>query len=72
MTENIRTGLELLLFGMGTVFSFLALLVGICLGMSRLVRRLLPPEQPTTDLLFLAAATAAVRRYRARHRLSGS
>jgi oxaloacetate decarboxylase gamma subunit len=40
----ISQGLDLLLFGMGTVFTFLTLLVGITSAMSALVNRLAPEE----------------------------
>lgn len=66
--------LELLLAGMGTVFGFLVLLVIATRVMSWLVLRTLPrsalgdgPSQfgPTTEEL--AAAAAAVHRYRREH-----
>ncbi len=40
----ITQGLDLMLYGMGTVFSFLTLLVGVTLVMSWLVNRLAPEE----------------------------
>ena len=40
----IAQGLDLLVFGMGTVFTFLTLLVGITRIMSTLVNRLAPQE----------------------------
>lgn len=45
MTE----GLNLMLYGMGTVFVFLTLLVGCTLVMSAVVGRFVPAEQPATD-----------------------
>ena len=40
----ITQGLDLMLYGMGTVFAFLTLLVGVTLVMSRLVNRLVPED----------------------------
>lgn len=40
----ITQGLDLMLYGMGTVFTFLTLLVGVTLVMSWLVNRLVPEE----------------------------
>ena len=40
----ITQGLDLMLYGMGTVFTFLTLLVGVTLVMSWLVNRLAPEE----------------------------
>lgn len=79
MTENlIDQGLELLVFGMGTVLAFLTVLV-IAIGiMSALLRRFFPElEEPATPTLqptpvnvenpdLLAVISAAVHRYRSR------
>ena len=40
----ISQGLDLLLYGMGTVFTFLTLLVGVTSAMSALVNRVAPDE----------------------------
>jgi oxaloacetate decarboxylase gamma subunit len=40
----ITQGLDLMLYGMGTVFTFLTLLVGVTLVMSWLVNRLVPED----------------------------
>lgn len=40
----ITQGLDLMLYGMGTVFTFLTLLVGVTLAMSWLVNRLVPED----------------------------
>ena len=40
----ITQGLDLTLYGMGTVFTFLTLLVGVTLAMSWLVNRLVPED----------------------------
>ncbi len=41
----IEQGLDLLLFGMGTVFIFLTLLVIVTISMSAIIRRWLPEEE---------------------------
>jgi oxaloacetate decarboxylase gamma subunit len=40
----ITQGLDLMLYGMGTVFTFLTLLVGVTLVMSWMVNRLVPED----------------------------
>ena len=40
----ITQGFDLMLYGMGTVFTFLTLLVGVTLVMSWLVNRLVPED----------------------------
>ncbi len=69
----LSQGLELMLIGMGTVFSFLTLLVFATLGMSALARRLQPQAsaapgtggaQPPTDPALVAAITAAIHQHR--------
>ena len=50
----VQQGIELMLFGMGTVFIFLALLVVVTTVMSALVERLSKPESialPIDDVL---------------------
>lgn len=76
MPANLfQQGLELMLFGMGTVFIFLALLVLATGLMSRLVARWVPPEapapaaQPTADSVakdkrLQAVIAAAIHRHR--------
>ncbi len=77
----ISQGIELMLFGMGTVVVFLSLLVAATAAMSRLVTRYFPEPQvlleaaplplpgqagPVDDPELVAVVTAAVHRYRAR------
>ena len=79
--DMISQGLELMLYGMGTVVVFLSLLVVSTVAMSRLVARYFPesetlvaaapqplPVKPGTvdDPEIIAVVTAAVHRYRAR------
>ncbi len=46
-TDLIQQGVELMLFGMGTVFAFLILLVGAVYLMSLMISRFFPePVQP--------------------------
>ncbi len=73
-------GLELMLFGMGTVFTFLAILVVVTNLMSMIVQRFFPdapesvlsntPRPPapvaSNDEQLLAVITAAVHKYRSR------
>jgi oxaloacetate decarboxylase gamma subunit len=75
--ENlIEQGLELMLFGMGSVVIFLSLLVLATILMSRLVRRFLPavvepvPEAVAlqTDAHLLAVISAAVHQHRSRQK----
>jgi oxaloacetate decarboxylase gamma subunit len=74
----VELGLELVVFGMGTVFVFLTLLVFVTGLMSSLVLRfapeapIIPPRRPSgpegaTDPTILAAISAAVKRYRQDH-----
>jgi oxaloacetate decarboxylase gamma subunit len=68
MSELLSQGLNLALYGMGTVFVFLTLLVGATILMSSLVA--VPPESPEEleiDPGVFAAIGAAVRLYRSRH-----
>lgn len=77
----ISQGIELMLYGMGTVVVFLSLLVAATAAMSRLVTRYFPEPQlllerapqppagqagPVHDPEIVAVVTAAVHRYRAR------
>ena len=52
--DIVSQGLELMLYGMGTVVVFLALLVVATTGMSRLIGRYFPePEAPVQGFSFL-------------------
>lgn len=74
----VEQGLELMLYGMGTVLVFLSLLVVATAAMSRLVERLfpepdvaparspLPPPPAAEDPNLPAVIAAAIHRYRAR------
>lgn len=75
MSDLTAIGLELVLLGMGTVFAFLTLLVGVTSLMSRLVIRfssaesldavpLKATEQSGPSPAILAAVATAVRRHR--------
>ena len=71
MADNlIGQGVELMLFGMGTVVVFLTLLVFITSGMSALVARFLPPPpEPLArtagvDAKTLAVISAAIHQHR--------
>ncbi|WP_210396292.1 OadG family protein [Motiliproteus sediminis] len=78
--DLISQGLTLMVFGMGFVFIFLTLLVGVTNLMSVLVTRYLPepevvPAAPrraapaaTDEAQLLAVISAAVHQYRQRHR----
>lgn len=76
-TELLQEGLALMGFGMGFVFVFLTLLVIATTLMSRVVDRLAPVPEPKApaaaparqdDEELLAVLSAAVHRYRQRHR----
>ena len=72
----IEQGLELVLFGMGTVFVFLTMLVFVTGLMSTLVLKFsapIPESSKTvtgtrSDSALMAAAVAAVKRYREDHK----
>ena len=77
-SEIVYQGLELMLFGMGTVVLFLALLVVVTSGMSAFITRFLPEPVPAergistggkeatakVDSQIVAAIGVAVHRYR--------
>lgn len=73
----IDQGLELMLFGMGTVVMFLTLLVLVTSAMSALIQRFAPLQAeieptaavaaPADDPLLLAVITAAIKKHRSRH-----
>lgn len=70
MMELLAPGIDLLLIGLGTVFSFLAVLIGTIALISAAVRRYETrhPQPPTaaaaTDAAHVAAITAAIHRFR--------
>lgn len=77
--DIVAQGLELMLFGMGTVVVFLALLVVATTAMSAFVGRYFPEPEPATiagnkpaagvaspDAEVVAAITAAVHQHRNR------
>ncbi len=77
--DLLDQGLELMYFGMGTVFVFLACLVVATSIMSALVQRYAPeptlpvkpaPAAPGTadDKQRIAAIIAAIHKYRSRHK----
>lgn len=75
MNELMSSGIELMLIGMGMVYSFLAMLVVAIKTMSSLVLRFFPDmpvgRHPGThhgdDLGTIAAISAAVHQYRMKH-----
>lgn len=74
----IEQGLDLMLYGMGTVFVFLTLLVIVTTLMSSIVQRWLPDDEmefapiPSTDLnvdeRVVAVIQAALAQHRCRHK----
>jgi oxaloacetate decarboxylase gamma subunit len=74
----VQQGVELMLFGMGTVFGFLACLVLVTALMSALLQRFTPIKetQPALsanapvqqDEQLIAVISAAVHKYRSRHK----
>ena len=72
MSDLMSQGLDLALYGMGTVFFFLTLLIFATMAMSALLRstEVQPIEQESgseQDRRVLAAITAAIQRYRENH-----
>ena len=73
----IEQGLDLMLYGMGTVFVFLTLLVIVTVTMSSIIQRWLPDDDaeivppPATnfgvDEHIVAVITAAIAKHRCRH-----
>ena len=77
-SDIVHQGLELMLFGMGTVIGFLALLVIATTGMSAFITRFLPEPMPAdegiatgdkeapaeVDSQIVAAIAVAIHRYR--------
>ncbi len=73
VSDLLLQGVNLMLLGMGIVFTFLAVLVVALNGMSRLAASLTGPETPTTaadpgvdDAELIAVITAAINRYRSK------
>ena len=76
--ELIQQGVELMLFGMGTVLTFLVLLIIATTTMSYLLQRFAKPEPiasaapapkpPNNDEHLIAVISAAIHKYRARHK----
>ena len=76
-----QQGVELMIFGMGTVFVFLTVLILLTTAMSSLVGRFFPVEAPPSlpvkqvpsavsaveDERLLAVISASIHRYRSRH-----
>ncbi len=78
--ELLQQGVSLMVFGMGTVFVFLAVLVLVTLSMSAIVKRIVPavelqsvsssPVQPVSqpqaiDAKRMAVIKAAIQQHRA-------
>lgn len=75
MAELMSSGVELMIVGMGIVFTFLTLLVVAINGMSSVIQRFFPEEPKAvkvakidTDKATVAAITAAVHQYRSKNR----
>ncbi len=78
-TSLVAQGLELMIFGMGVVFVFLAMLVFVTGFMSKLVNKFAPEPQPVpaparaatpqgVDPQLLKVLSAAVKEHRARQK----
>ncbi|MFK5948870.1 MAG: OadG family protein [Methylococcales bacterium] len=79
MTEMMTAGIELMFIGMGIVFAFLALLIAMINIMTAIIQRFFPEEPITatvpssaltshTDAGTIAAISAAVHKYRNKHK----
>ena len=73
VSDLLLQGVNLMLLGMGIVFTFLAILVVALNGMSRLAALLAGPEAPETgtdsvvdDAELIAVISAAINRYRSK------
>jgi oxaloacetate decarboxylase (Na+ extruding) subunit gamma len=75
VSELLQQGVNLMLLGMGMVFTFLAILVVALNGMSRLAAAISGPEEAQTasagsaeeaDSELIAVISAAINRYRKR------
>ena len=74
----MQQGVELMLYGMGTVFVFLALLILATVLMSAVVARFFKPEPSpvlpsaktavANDEQLVAVISAAIHKYRSRHK----
>jgi oxaloacetate decarboxylase gamma subunit len=62
----MMAGIELMLVGMGTVFSFLTILVFCSMAMSKLLSRIVPLEDPNNmdERKLIAVISAAVSAHR--------
>ena len=76
MSALMQNGLELALFGMGTVFVFLTVLVLATMAMSKIIisttdlpvePQPIPLGDPASDKRRIAAISAAIERFRADH-----
>ena len=71
MNELLSSGIELMLVGMGIVFTFLGMLVVFINVMSSFVQRFFPENpiiaQSGEDPRMIAAITAAVHEYRKKY-----
>lgn len=75
VTNLLMEGVQLMLLGMGSVFLFLATLVLVLKGMSRMVQTLVPEDviagvasKPGEDEELFAVISAAIARYRSQHK----
>lgn len=76
--QLIQQGIELMLYGMGTVLTFLVLLIIATTVMSSLLHRFAKPEPiesaapaakaANNDEHLIAVISAAIHKYRARHK----
>lgn len=75
ISDLLLQGVNVMLLGMGIVFTFLAILVVALNGMSRLAASLSGPEAPqaapsagagTEDTELIAVISAAINRYRSK------
>ena len=76
--ELVQQGIELMLFGMGTVLTFLVLLIIATTAMSSLLQRFAKPEPIASatpapkaagnDEHLIAVIRAAIHKYRSRHK----
>ncbi|MCK4494174.1 MAG: OadG family protein [Methylococcales bacterium] len=77
MNEMMSTGVEIMLVGMGSVFSFLGMLIVAVNLMATTIQRFFPDTTPelakknraetVIDTKVIAAVTSAVHQYRVKH-----